>query len=168
MMMTENMDEIEKEIHDYIKEHRPKYKTCVLATSKDNIPRATPVMYHFEGLNIWISTEKKKDGKVENIISNPKVSLSIFDPVISKYGWDDTRGLQLWGDAKIITYQENEFEFNHGWEMTNSESAFKALGQEVPIDAVKNNLTYIKVTPEKISFVDAKKKRGYRVIWTRD
>ena len=54
-------DEIEKEIVDYIKGHRPQYKTCVLATSKDNIPRATPVMYYQEDLIIWISTEKKKE-----------------------------------------------------------------------------------------------------------
>jgi general stress protein 26 len=161
-------DEIEKEIVDYIKGHRPQYKTCVLATSKDNIPRATPVMYYQEDLIIWISTEKRKNGKVENIISNPKVSLAIFDPVDSDYGWDDTRGLQLWGEAEIITYKENESEFNHAWELADSEGALKAFGREVPLDIVKNNLTYIKVKPERISFVDSKKQRGYTVIWARD
>lgn len=171
--MNENIketkkDEIEKEIIDYIKGHRPQYKTCVLATSKDNIPRATPVMYYQEDLIIWISTEKRKNGKVENIISNPKVSLAIFDPVDSDYGWDDTRGLQLWGKAEIITYKENASEFNHAWELADSEGALKAFGREVPLDIVKNNLTYIKVKPERISFVDSKKQRGYRVIWTRD
>jgi general stress protein 26 len=161
-------DEIEKEIVDYIKGHRPQYKTCVLATSKDNIPRATPVMYYQEDLIIWISTEKRKNGKVENIISNPKVSLAIFDPVDSDYGWDDTRGLQLWGDAEIITYKENEPEFNHAWEIADSEGALKAFGREVPLEIVKNNLIYIKVKPERISFVDSKKQRGYKVIWNRD
>ena len=42
--MEKTEDEIEKEIIDYLKEHKPQYKTCVLATSKDNIPRATPLM----------------------------------------------------------------------------------------------------------------------------
>jgi len=160
-------EEIEKEIVDYIKGHRPQYKTCALATSKDNIPRSTPVMYHHEGLNIWISTEKNKGGKVENILSNPKVSLAIFDPVDSDYGWDDTRGLQLWGEAEIITYKENESEFNHAWNIMDSEGALKAFGREIPIEIVKNNLIYIKVKPERISFVDSKKKRGYKAIWTR-
>ena len=160
-------DEIEKEIVDYIKGHRPQYKTCVLATSKDTIPRATPVMYHYEGLTIWISTDTRGGGKVENIKSNPRVSLAIFDPVESDYGWDDTRGLQLWGKAEIITHKENESEFNHAWKIADSEGAFKAFGREVPLDIVKNTLIYIKVTPERISFVNAKKQRGYSVIWTR-
>ena len=161
-------DEIEKEIVDYIKGHRPQYKTCVLATSKENIPRATPVMYHHEGSTILISTDSRGAGKIENIKSNPKVSLAIFDPVESNYGWDDTRGLQLWGEAEIITYKENESEFNHAWNIMDSEGALKAFGREVPLDIVKNNLTYIKVKPERISFVNSKKERGYKVIWTRD
>ena len=166
--MTTNMNEIEREIYEYIKEHRPRYKTCVLATSKDNIPRATPVMYHFEGLNIWISTENNNEGKVDNIRINPKVSLAIFDPVESEYGWDDTCGLQLWGNGEIIKHTENEEMFNHAWEMTGSDKALQAFGHESPIDIAKNNLIYIKVTPEKISFVDSKKKRGYKVVWTRE
>ena len=171
--MNENIidktnDEIEKEIVNYLKGHRPQYKTCVLATSKDTIPRATPVIYHHEGLTIWISTEKRKGGKVENILSNPKVSLAILDPVDSNYGWDDTRGLQLWGKAEIITYKENESEFNHAWNIMDSEGALKAFGRKVTLDIVKNNLTYIKITPERICFVNSKKERGYRIIWTRD
>ncbi len=166
--MTKELDEIEKEIREYIEIHRPKYKTCVLATSNNNIPRATPVMYHFEGLNIWISTEKKEEGKTANILTNPQVSLSIFDPVESEFGWDDTRGLQMWGKAHIITCAENEVEFNHGWKITHTEKALKAFGQDLPVDAVKNNLIYIKVIPERIVFVDAKKMRGYKIIWSRD
>ncbi|OGL40422.1 MAG: hypothetical protein A2043_01400 [Candidatus Schekmanbacteria bacterium GWA2_38_9] len=167
-IMEKTEDEIEKEIIDYLKEHRPQYKTCVLATSKDNIPRATPLMYHYEGLNIWISTDIKEGGKVDNIKSNPNVSLAIFHPVKSEYGWNDTRGLQLWGKAEIITYNDNESEFNHAWKLTNSEGALKAVGKEVSIEEVKRNLIYIKVKPEKISFIDSKKKRGYKLIWIRD
>ena len=164
--MDKTKDEIEQEIIDYIKKHRPKYKTCVLSTSKDNIPRATPVMYHYEGLTIWISTDTRGGEKVGNIKSNSNVSLAIFDPVESEYGWDDTRGLQLWGEAEIITYKENEF--NCAWEITNSEGALKAVGREVPIETVKRNLIFIKVKPEKISFMDSKKKRGYKIIWTKE
>ena len=34
-IMEKAKDEIEKEIIDYLKKHRPQYKTCVLATLKE-------------------------------------------------------------------------------------------------------------------------------------
>jgi hypothetical protein len=125
---------------------------CVLATCGDNVPRATPVEYHSKGITIYFVGEPGI--KLENMKTNPNVSIGIFLPYI---GWDSAKGAQITGKAKIIS-RENSTEFKEGlvayqWEKTANELGIKTFPATAEL---------IKVEPEKIEFIDMSlKKMGY-------
>ena len=66
LIMGKSREELEKEIIQFLDEGSTKMGdvnakcalkhgiACVLATSRNNIPRATPVDFFNEGLSIWI------------------------------------------------------------------------------------------------------------------
>ncbi len=61
------------------------------------MPRSTPVRYRSKDFTIYIFTEG--GGKVQNILDNPNVSVSLYG---NYSGFQSVAGLQLWGKAKII------------------------------------------------------------------
>jgi nitroimidazol reductase NimA-like FMN-containing flavoprotein (pyridoxamine 5'-phosphate oxidase superfamily) len=78
----------------------------VLATVKDNVPRATPVDFFNDGLTIWIAGEPGL--KIRNIRSNPRVAVGIYHPMDhSKLN----RSLQVQGKAKLINLRYHRKEF---------------------------------------------------------
>ena len=122
---------------------------CVLATCSNNVPRATPVEYHSEGLMIYFVGEPGT--KLGNIANNPKVSIGVFLPY---KGWDSTKGAQITGRAKIIP-RANAAEFKRGlkaykWERTAKETGIKEFPKTVEL---------IRVDPEKIEFIDMSLKK---------
>lgn len=76
-------------------------RMCVLGTSRDNIPRSTPILYRNLGLNLYMAGEPGL--KLGNIKLNPRVSVGIFDPK-GEYSEDlhDIVGLQISGNARLI------------------------------------------------------------------
>jgi len=126
---------------------------CVLATCSDNVPRATPIEYHSEGLTIYFVGEPGT--KLSNIAKNPKVSIGVFLPY---EGWDSAKGAQITGKAKIIS-RENSTEFKESlaayqWEKTAKELGLKTFPE--------TGVELVKVEPEKIEFIDMSlKKAGY-------
>ena len=78
----------------------------MLATLKDNVPRATPVDFFNDGLTIWIAGDPGK--KIRNIRSNPRVAVGVYHPMDhSKLN----RSLQIQGKAKLISLKDNRKEF---------------------------------------------------------
>ncbi len=73
-------------------------RACVLATSHENVPRATPVDFFCDGtLGIWINGEP--GGKIANIMRNSSVAVGIYDPVDHTI---EQKSMQLWGKAELI------------------------------------------------------------------
>lgn len=80
------------------------HRNClVLATSYNDIPRATPLEFFHEGLTIYMFGEG--GGKIANIKRNPRVSAAIYQQplrhnVIQK-------SLQILGKAEIVNMKNN-------------------------------------------------------------
>ena len=68
-------EEVEQEIIEYLDANF----LCVLATSHDNIVKATPVGYRHEGLTLWISCYSQEGQKVKDVLANPNVAVSRFE-----------------------------------------------------------------------------------------
>ncbi len=116
---TKSHDELEQEILAFLNYSSTKpgttnRKGCplkhglasVLSTVYNNIPRATPVDFFNEGLEIWIAGEPGL--KIRNIRQNPKVAVGIYHPM------DHTklnRSLQVSGTAYLIDFNKQKDEF---------------------------------------------------------
>ena len=173
--MEKKRDELQKEIIEFIgagssKKGDPNVGcgtlhglACVLATSKDNVPRSTPVDYYSEGLDIWIVTTS--EGKAENVKANPNVSLSIYTPIGDHSVRN--RSLQIWGKASFLTYESNPKEYEERaerWGITYPTSWMieaKVRKGEIPRDKKKEvveqlvkTFVMIKVEPETIVMGD--------------
>ena len=135
-------EELRKEVLDYINSH----DRCVMATSRQDNPRAASVMYVNDGFDIIVHT-LRGTAKVRGVEANPNVALVIDDQ--AREGWRKAKTLQYVGKAKILTAGEER------------QKAAELYIKRFPI--VKNMLTpeglakdqvLIKITPEKIYFTD--------------
>ena len=91
---------IEKVIKKIISNHN----TCVLCTSYENYPRATPIEYIYYNDTLYFISEGGV--KFANILRNNNVSIGIFDNYknMKKIG-----GLQISGIVNIIDYLSEEY-----------------------------------------------------------
>jgi nitroimidazol reductase NimA-like FMN-containing flavoprotein (pyridoxamine 5'-phosphate oxidase superfamily) len=147
---------LEKRIREFFKSQN----ICVLATSKNNIPRATPIEYYSKELNLYLLAESGR--KIENIRLNPRVSVGIFAPYT---GWLSVKGAQYTGKANIIT-RENDAEFMEARKVFPWRKYARVFGiKELPED-----VKFLKIEPEKIEFIDISlKTEGYaaRQVWKK-
>jgi len=80
------------------------HRNClVLATSHNDIPRATPLEFLHEGLNIYIFGEG--GGKIANIKRNNNVSAAIYQQPLKHSVVQ--KSLQIFGKAEIINAKNN-------------------------------------------------------------
>jgi nitroimidazol reductase NimA-like FMN-containing flavoprotein (pyridoxamine 5'-phosphate oxidase superfamily) len=86
-------DELKEKIKAFLQNHR----ICTLATCSKGIPRSTPLRYRSKDFTIYVFTEG--GGKVQNILDNPNVSVSLYG---NYSGFQSVVGLQLWGKAEIL------------------------------------------------------------------
>ena len=113
---TKSRERLEKEIVRFLNESSSKRGQqtnpeelpdnglgCVLATSRNNVPRATPVDFFNDGLTIWIIGDPGK--KILNIRSNNRVSVGIYHPMDRS---KPNRSLQIQGKARLVTYKDNK------------------------------------------------------------
>ncbi len=160
--MDKNKAEIEKIITAFLREHGENYMTCALATCFDNEPRNTPVDARSDGLTMYFVADK--GGKVENIRKNSKVCLAVFIPVGKGY-MKNARGLQMWGQAQLLTLQNNPDEFKKGAAIIRIDEIAKLFTGAAMPDAVKATLTIVKILPEKISYFDSTDEQPVKHIW---
>ena len=152
--LKENLtpESVEKAIIEYISENNILH----LATSRNNIPRCTPLEYKHKGLNLYVFSEG--GAKIAFIRENPDVAVSIASPYEPRKNFFGARGLQIWGQAKIYArFKEKEM--------------FKATVGELGIDETRFpshiNFKVIVIEPEKIKYRDTR--NGYRgVAWFKD
>lgn len=141
----------EHELEAYLVEFLKENNMCVLATSKGDKPRATPIEYRSMGLTLYLAGEIGE--KLENIAYNPNVSVGIYYPYT---GFESAKGAQVTGKATILASGTEEFTLGlaaYQWEKTAREFGLKAFPA---------SLSLIRVDPAKIELVDASlKKKGY-------
>nr|WP_221377828.1 pyridoxamine 5'-phosphate oxidase family protein [Actinoplanes polyasparticus] len=72
---------------------------CVLATTGDDGPLATPVRYYPLGFAVMF-TASPRSPKIRNIAADPRVSVGVFAPLA---GLASSRGAQLFGRARVLS-----------------------------------------------------------------
>jgi len=188
--MAKSKEEIEKEIIKFLDESSSKKSkpgsACALGTSKDNIPRVTPIDFRNDGLTLWMTGDP--GGKLENIRSNPNVSVGIFGPIEPS---KENRSIMLKGKASLITYREQkdlymEIITKSGLLDTFNEAIRSGISEKRPdlgftpgedfetqLDRLKNIITMIKVEPEIITLLLLRpggeaEGAGERLIWEKE
>jgi nitroimidazol reductase NimA-like FMN-containing flavoprotein (pyridoxamine 5'-phosphate oxidase superfamily) len=78
---------------------------CVLATTGPDGPLATPVRYFHLGFTL-VFTAAAGSPKLRNLQADPRASVGVFAPLV---GQASSRGLQLFGRARILTADDPAF-----------------------------------------------------------
>ena len=140
----------------------------MLATAKNNVPRATPVDFFNDGLTIWIVGEPGQ--KLGNIRSNNRVAVGVYHPMDhSKLN----RSLQVQGRATLINLKNNrrkfmamakKFGIYASLEKVVGEHVSKmGLAEESKLKLVEEMLSrfnLIRIDPEKITCLAIHPTRG--------
>ena len=145
-------DQLEQHIIEFIKSHN----VCVLATARDNIPRATPLEYEAEGTALYIFVDPGT--KVENMKANPHISASIHDPL---QGWLTVKGVQITAQAKLVT--DGDAEYPGAWKIFNRANTGKAEWDVPPKGG-----TLLIIRPWKIDLIETVlEEKGYKIkqVW---
>ena len=78
---------------------------CVLATSLDDVPRATPIEYYAKDLVVYVAASPQT--KIRNLEGNPRASVGIYNtPNTDWQNWYQVKGLQITGEAELIRNEE--------------------------------------------------------------
>jgi len=160
--MEKNKTEIEQMILEFLKEHGENYFTCALATCFENEPRNTPIDARNDGLNMYFVSDPGI--KLENIRKNSKVCLAVFIPVGKGY-MTNARGLQMWGNAQIITKENDPEEFEKGFITIRLDEISRSLNKQPFPEKAKKNLTIVKVIPHRISYFVSMGEKPAKYIW---
>ena len=163
-------EQLEQHIVEFIKSHN----VCVLSTSKDDIPRATPVTYYSEGTTLYILGDRGTT-KLNNLGANPRISVGIADPRTS---WLSVKGVQITGQVTLITADDPGFEealriYNFEGRMKENiremrRALGKDTGKEIPVGKTPRGLVAIKIESKKIELCEyALLPQGYnfRQVW---
>jgi len=119
---------------------------CSLITSRDDIPRGTPLEYFSDGLTLYISPDPGT--KVENLQVNPNCAVSIYNNVHPDWEneWQKVWGLQIKGKGEL--FEEGAPEYASGRKVIHFESFLRALGMD-PNEWPKGR-KILRVTPSEI------------------
>ena len=110
------------------------------------MPRSTLVRYRSLGLTIYVITEG--GGKVRNIMKNPLVSVSLF----GKYsGFQSVKGLQIWGEAEIITPNNKEA---HAEALNVLQLKERDDLKEIDTNNIRQDMYIIKINTQKARYLD--------------
>ena len=145
-------DQLDQHLIEFMKSHN----VCVLATTKDNIPRATSLEYEAEGTTLYIMVDRGR--KIENMRANSQISVAIHDPL---HGWLNVKGIQITAQAKLLT--DSDAEYSDTWKIFNRSNAGKEGWDTPPKDR-----TFLIIKPQKIELIEtALREKGYKMqqVW---
>lgn len=137
--------------------------SLVLATSRNNQPRATTLDFFNEGLTLYILAEP--GGKIANIRSNPLVSAAIYEQPLDHS--QNQQALQLWGKATLINRKNNKRLFESKMKKWGLYEVARVLIRgnlrkagipekemetqvEKTLEKTISSMNFIKIEPEKI------------------
>ena len=137
-----------------------------LATSKQDVPRCTPLEYWNIGMDVFIVSEG--GGKIPNLKANPRVCYSISDPFTPQEDFFGCVGLQVWGLASVFKKNDNPERFRelfgHSHYIQDPEGMRR---QGIDIASTPINFNVISIEPTKIRYLNIRD--GYRnVMWKCD
>ncbi len=111
-----------------------------LATCSNNLPRATPVRYKSDDVDIYILTEG--GGKIFNIRRNPEISFSVY----GRYaGFTTCRCVQRWGRAAII--EQDDADYDRAYDIMGLKK--RADLSTVDLKSVQASMCIIKIIPQR-------------------
>jgi len=124
--------------------------TCVMATCRDDVPRASTVEFFPSGTTLYVLTEGGR--KVENVRRNPQVSVAVHAPFT---GWKNVRGVQITGTAEIA--ERGSPVFDEGLDAYRDRRRLRQC--DLP-----EFITIIKITPVRIEYIDTSlQRKGFKV-----
>jgi len=131
-----------------------------LSTSKNDVPRCTPVGYFHVGMTVYVLSEG--GGKLANLKANPRVSYAIASRIEGRMGILNVRGLQCWGKASVISIRENPEKFADLMNELGILQRLKQRGDRLP----SFHYRFIKIVPHKIRLLNLRE-GIYNVTWTK-
>lgn len=140
-----SVKEFEQEVETFLKRHDIIY----LATSKNDIPRCTPLGYMNKGLTVYILSEG--GGKLANMKANPNVSYSIASRIKGGKGFMRITGLQVWGKARLISMKKDREKFEEALALMGVTQSLKRRGMK---GLPPFNYRIIKIVPEKVRYLN--------------
>jgi uncharacterized pyridoxamine 5'-phosphate oxidase family protein len=147
----------EQEVVQFLKDHDILY----LSTSRDDVPRCTPLGYFTRGLTIYILSEG--GGKFANLARNTKVAYSIASRINGGRGLMRVRGLQVWGRAEVVSMHKHRKRFEEILQFTG---IMASLGERGMKGLPSFHYRFIVVEPEKIRYLNLA--RGINnITWTK-
>jgi len=150
-------EEYGQEVAQFLKDHDILY----LATSRDDVPRCTPLGYFTRGLTVYILSEG--GGKFANLARNGKVAYSIASRVNGGRGLMRVRGLQVWGRAEVVSMRKNRKRFE---EILQCTGIMESLGKRGMKGLPSFHYRFIIVEPEKMRYLNLA--RGINnITWTK-
>ncbi len=127
------------------------HTVCHLATGHHEHPGAATVHYVNRGLVLYFTTSDKTE-KMNNIVANPRVSLTVDD---AHEDWTKIKGIQLKGYAELVPQTERE-------------AVKEAFEKKFPFireyGGVPAHHVFVAVYPEKIYYLDYGKGLGHREV----
>ena len=133
-----------------------------LSTTRNDLPRTTPLEYRLDGLTFYILSEG--GGKFINLKANPNVSFSIAEPYDAENDYFGAEGLQAWGKAKVYSKKTDPHHFERALQRMKVYEMLKKLGRsELP---PQFNFRVIEITLDRMT-LSAVREGVYRVTWKR-
>ena len=98
-------DKLKERILNFLKEQT----MCTIATSLGDTPRATLLEYYSEGTTLYIGADPGK--KIENIKTNPRVSIAVYNIVHPDWlgdDWKSIKAARITGEATVLDPDDPE------------------------------------------------------------
>jgi len=81
-----------------------------------NQPHVVPICFAFDGKTIF-TTLGVRSKRLNNVEQGSKVAVLVDEYEEGKGEWKILRGLLMYGNTKILTFQRNRDEFMYGWNL---------------------------------------------------
>jgi len=143
-------EELRQQVLEYINSH----DHCVIATSREDKPRAATVVYANDGFDIIVHTIRGT-AKHRNVEVNSNVALVIDDQ--AREGRGKTKTLQYVGKAKILANAEEQQKVAEIYI-----KRFPIVKDMLTPEGFAKDQILIRITPERIYFSDYAKGVGHR------
>ncbi len=133
-----------------------------LSTSRNNIPRTTPIEYRLDGFTFYMLSEG--GSKFNNLKVNNTVSFSIAETYHPEKDFWGAKGLQAWGKAKVYSKKSAPGRFENALKKMKVYESLKKMGQnELPPQI---NFRVIAITPDRMKYGNVRE-GVYSVTWER-
>ena len=140
-----NPEEFEKEVVKFLQQH----DMVFLATSKNDVPRCTPLGYRHIGTTLYILSEG--GGKFANMKTNSRVCYAISSRLQGRTNLMGVRGLQCWGKAEVISMRKERKRFDEILELIGIAQSLKKSGvTKLP----PYHYRIIKIVPHRIRMLN--------------